>query len=236
MADARYDAVADFYVAGFDSLTDSVSQTLLNMLEPVAGLGALDVACGHGRITRELARRGAQVVGLDISGKLIERAREIERSDPLGISYRHADVTAPHALGSSEFDIVACSYGLSDIDDLDTAVAAIAGALRPGGRFVFSILHPCFGGGVDIAGSWPSPGTYYDEGHWTAREARSTLRRQVGASHRMLSTYLRTLRRHNLWLDQIAEPRPAPDWDPVHDADRKPVHLIIRAIGTNPEP
>ena len=101
---------------------------------------------------------------------------------------------------------------------------------------VFSILHPCFGGGVDIAGSWPSPGTYYDEGHWTAREARSTLRRQVGASHRMLSTYLRTLRRHNLWLDQIAEPRPAPDWDPVHDADRKPVHLIIRAIGTKPEP
>ncbi len=144
MADARYDAVADFYATGFDSLTDSVSQALLNMLEPVAGLHVLDVACGHGRITRELARRGAQVVGLDISGMLVERAREIERSDRLGISYRHADVTAPQALGRNEFDLVACSYGLSDIDDLDVAVAAIAGALRPGGRFVFSILHAVF--------------------------------------------------------------------------------------------
>ncbi len=235
MADARYDAVADFYATGFDSLTDSVSQALLNMLEPVAGLHILDVACGHGRITRELARRGAQVVGLDISGMLVERAGD-RASDRLGISYRHADVTAPQALGRNEFDLVACSYGLSDIDDLDVAGAAIAGALRPGGRFVFSILHPCFGGGEDIAGSWPSSGAYYDEGRWTARESRSTLRRQVGASHRMLSTYLSTLRLHSLWLDQIAEPRPAPDWDPVHDADRKPVHLTIRAIRTRQQP
>lgn len=46
----------------------------------------------------------------------------------------------------------------------------------------------------------------------------------------MLSTYLSTLRRHNLWLDQIAEPLPAPDWDQAHDADRKPVYLVVRSI------
>jgi len=235
MAYARYDAVADFYVTGFDSLTDSVSQALLTMLEPVTGSRVLDVACGHGRVTRELARRGAHVVGIDISGELIRRAEEVERGDPLGISYRHADVTAPRAVGGSEFDLVACSYGLSDIDDLDGAIGAISGALRPGGRFVFSILHPCFGGGEDISGSWPTTGTYYDEARWIAQERRSTLRRQVGASHRMLSTYLGTLRRHNLWLDQIAEPPPAPDWDPAHDADRKPVHLAVRAIKMNPD-
>ena len=46
----------------------------------------------------------------------------------------------------------------------------------------------------------------------------------------MLSTYLSTLRRHGLWLDQFAEPLPEPGWDPAHDADRKPVFLVARSV------
>jgi hypothetical protein len=46
----------------------------------------------------------------------------------------------------------------------------------------------------------------------------------------MLSTYLGTLRRHDLWLDQIAEPLPGPDWGQAHDADRKPVFVVVRSI------
>lgn len=122
-------------------------------------------------------------------------------------------MTTPRALGDGQFDAAACSFGLSDIDDLDAAITAISGALRPRKYFVFSILHPCSAGGKDISGSWPTTGSYYDEGRWTAQDARSTLRRQVGASHRMLSTYLSTLRRHGLWLDLLAEPPPEPDWD-----------------------
>ena len=230
MALARYDAVADFYARGFDSTDDSVSLALLDLLEPVAGRRVLDVACGHGRLTRELARRGADVAGIDISGNLIRKAREIEQREPLGIGYIQADVATPGSLGSGEFDLVACSFGLSDIDDLDGAVAAISAVLRPGGGFAFSILHPCFAGGKDISGSWPATGSYYDEGRWTAQEALSTLRRQVGANHRMLSTYLGTLRRHDLWLEQMIEPLPAPDWDQAHDADRKPVYLAARSV------
>jgi ubiquinone/menaquinone biosynthesis C-methylase UbiE len=227
---ARYDAVADFYISGFDSADDTVSVALLDLLGPVAGLRVLDVACGHGRITRELSQRGAEVVGIDISANLIRRARETEQNEPLGIRYLHADVTAPGLLSNDQFDRVACSFGLSDIDDLDGTIAAISAALRPRGCLVFSILHPCFAGGKDVSGSWPTAGSYYDEGYWTAQDALSTLRRQVGANHRMLSTYLSALRRHNLWLDKIAEPLPAPDWDQAHDADRKPVFLVARSI------
>ena len=159
---------------------------------------------------------------------LISKAMQAEHDEPLGIRYLHADVAAPHAAGG-EFDLAVCSFGLSDIDDLDAAVAAISGVLVPGGRLAFSILHPCFAGGPDVSGSWPASGSYYDEGRWTAESARSTLRRQVGASHRMLSTYLAALRRHDLRIDQLAEPRPEPDWDPVHQADRQPVFLVARA-------
>jgi SAM-dependent methyltransferase len=231
MSSARYDAVADFYAAGFDSADDAVSRALLGLLGPPAGLRILDVACGHGRITRELARRAAAaVVGVDISGKLIGRARQAERDEPLGIRYVHADVTVPGVLGPAAFDAATCSFGLSDIDDLDGAIAAVSDALRPGGRFVFSILHPCFAGGKDISGSWPATGRYYDEVRWTAQGARSTLRRQVGANHRMLSTYLNTLRAHDLWLDRAAEPGPAPGWDQAHDADRQPVYFVARSL------
>lgn len=230
MLQARYDAIADFYVAGFDSLDDPASRALLDLLGPVAGQDVLDVACGHGRVTRELARRGANVAGVDISGRLLSYATEAERTKPLGIRYHHSDVSAVGALQSDAFDLVVCHFGLSDIDDLDGAVAAIGAALRRRGRFVFSILHPCFGGGKDIAGSWPTAGSYYDEGRWTAHESRSTLRRQVGAHHRMLSTYCASLRRAGLSLDAVSEPRPAPGWDPAHDADRKPVHLVVRAV------
>jgi SAM-dependent methyltransferase len=230
MPHARYDAVADFYIQGFESTDDSVSLALLDLLGPISGLRVLDVACGHGRMTRELARRGAHAAGVDISVNLITKARQIEQAEPLGIRYVHADVTAPGSLAGEKFDAVTCSFGLSDIDDLEAAVAFISDCLQPGGPFVFSILHPCFAGGEGISASWPAAGSYYDEGHWTAPEAKSALRRQVGASHRMLSTYLTVLRRHGLWLDQVAEPLPDPGWDPAQDADRKPLFLVARCV------
>jgi 2-polyprenyl-3-methyl-5-hydroxy-6-metoxy-1,4-benzoquinol methylase len=231
MALARYDAIADFYVQGFDSLDDPATAALLELLGPVTGLRVLDAACGHGRITREVARRGAHVTGLDLSAALIERAQAAEGEAPLGITYSRGDLTRPGALEPAAYDVVTCNFGLSDIDDLEGCLAGISAALRPGGRFVFSILHPCFPGGPGIAGSWPESGRYYDERRWTpASGTHSGLRRQVGASHRTLATYLNTLRRHDLHLDEVAEPLPAPGWDEHHQADRMPVYLAARTV------
>jgi 2-polyprenyl-3-methyl-5-hydroxy-6-metoxy-1,4-benzoquinol methylase len=231
VAEARYDAIAEFYASGFDSIDDPATAALLELLGPPAGLRILDVACGHGRVTRELARRGAEMTGIDISGALIGKAREAEREEPLGIRYIHADVTSPGSLCTEVYDAVTCNFALSDIDDLDGAAAAVSIALRPGGRFVFSILHPCFPGARDVAGSWPDTGRYYDEGRWIADAALSVLRREVGASHRMLSTYVNTLRQCDLWVDQSAEPVPPQQWGPERgDADRYPVFLAARCL------
>lgn len=231
VAEASYDAIAEFYASGFDTIDDPATAALLELLGPPAGLRILDVACGHGRVTRELARRGADVTGIDISGALIGKARETERAEPLGIRYIHADVTSPGWLGPEIYDAVSCNFALSDIDDLGGAAAAISAAIRPGGHFVFSILHPCFPGARDVAGSWPDTGRYYDEGRWIADAALSALRRKVGANHRMLSTYLNVLRQHDLWLDQSAEPVPPPQWGAQRgDADRYPLFLAASCL------
>ncbi len=132
---------------------------------------------------------------------------------------------------SGTFDAVTCNFGLSDIDDLDGATAAVAALLRPDGCFVFSILHPCFAGAAEVSASWPDAARYYDEGRWHADARLSPLRRQVGANHRMLSTYLNTFRRHDLWLDEVSEPVPDPQWSRNRPgADNGPVYLAARYL------
>jgi SAM-dependent methyltransferase len=229
---ARYDDIADFYADGWtDVIDDPAAARLLDLLEPVADRRVLDIACGHGRISRELARRGATVVGADISEALIAKARAAEHDTPLGIRYLHADVTRPLETDLPPFDAVVCSFGLSDIDDLEGAIAATAGALRPGGVFACSILHPCFPGGQGVSGSWPGGARYHTEGWWRADGELSSLRRQVGANHRTLSTYVSTFRRHGLWLDALDEPEPAPAWAAARpDAAKFPVFLVMKCV------
>lgn len=144
---ARYDAVADFYEQfAPDAYDDPPMAALLRLLGDVRGCSLLDLACGHGRLARELARRGGQVVGADLSAALLAKAREREAAQPLQIRYVQADVAAPQALPGAHFDGVGCSFGLSDIDDLDGAIATVARVVRPDGFFAFSIVHPCFPG------------------------------------------------------------------------------------------
>src|SRR5579862_118713 len=126
MPEARYDAVADFYATAFDALDDPATAALLDLLGPPAGLQILDLACGHGRLSRELARRGAIVTGADISAALLSRARAAEQAEPLGIRYLHADAGALAGLRPAErdrdepdlsgpegtgFDAVTCNFG-----------------------------------------------------------------------------------------------------------------------------
>lgn len=234
--EARYDGVADYYAAGWpDDLNDPASTCLFALLGPVAGLRVLEIACGHGRVSRELARRGAAVAAVDVSGALIARALTAERTRPLGIRYRQADAAEPTLLAGEVFDAVVCCFGLSDIDDLDGALDTVRRTLRPGGLFVWSTLHPCFAGGAGVSASWPTDGRYYDEGWWRADGELSTLRRQVGAHHRTLATYFNALRRHGLTVDEVAEPDPAWTGDRA-DAARSPVFLVVRCVRRRSSP
>ena len=228
---ARYDAVADSYGSASDDLTSPAATALLDLLGPVDGQRALDLACGHGVVARELARRGADVVGIDLSAGLLDRARAIESESPLGIRYEHADASGAATLTGERFDVAACNFGLSDIDDLDGGLATVAHVLAPAGRFVFSILHPCFAGDGDVFGSWPTDGSYQDEGWWRPTGARSTLRREVGANHRMVSTYVAALGRAGLIIAAMAEPRPEASWTVDRPrAATQPVYLVVGCV------
>jgi len=226
---ARYDQIADFYDAtAGQAVTDPATAELLRLSGDVRGTRVLDAACGQGRVARELALRGASVTGVDISAALLAKAEAMEADRSLGITYIRADLAGTGVLAGQEFDSAVCNYGLSDIDDLDGVMAAIARLVRPAGSFVFSLLHPCFPGwDRDAPSSWPPELGYFREGWWLA--SNPGFRGKVGSQHRMLSTYLNSLARRGLVLEEVAEPAPGPQWDRrLPGAVPVPVYLVAR--------
>lgn len=109
----------------------------------------LDVACGNGVSSRRLARTGAMVVAFDFSPRFIELARGRDAGSPNPIDYRVIDATDEGqmlALGEGEFDAAICNMAIMDIAAIEPLASAMSRLLKPGGRFVFSVMHPCFNG------------------------------------------------------------------------------------------
>lgn len=209
---ARYDGIADWYPGWVGDGDGLIAEGVGDLLPPtVRGARVLDVACGHGRASRGLARLGAHVIGVDIAAELIRRAGVLEAADPLGITYRCADVTEPDRWWDGEpFDGAVCEMALMDIDDLQGTLAAVATVVRPHGWFVASLVHPCFPGNEAGLSSWPPAASYFDEGWWTSGDHNPEgVRIRVGSSHRTLSTYLNGLIDAGLALERVVEP-PAP--------------------------
>jgi SAM-dependent methyltransferase len=101
----------------------------VELLAPQAGERILDIGCGTGQLTREIANSGAHVTGIDRSPEMIAGAR---RNFP-DVEFAAADaVTLPFQNGS--FDAVFSNAALHWVRDAAAAAAGIAGALRPGGR------------------------------------------------------------------------------------------------------
>jgi trans-aconitate methyltransferase len=141
---------------------------LLEQLNPQPSERILDVGCGTGQLTAEIARSGAQVVGLDYSADMLSQARQ-----------NYPDLT--FILGDASafdfpepFDAVFSNAALHWVKDADGAVSCIARALRRGGRFVAEFggkgniasvqtaLRVVFGPSADVQSPWyyPSVGEY----------------------------------------------------------------------------
>ena len=101
----------------------------LSGVEP--GLRALDLACGTGDIAFALASRGADVVGLDITHRMVQLARtkggaaRFVTGDMLALPF-----------GNEAFDIVTTGYGLRNVPDIPRAIAEMRRVLKPGGALV----------------------------------------------------------------------------------------------------
>jgi len=97
------------------------------------GEKALDLACGTGSLTRDLAKRvgpGGYVLGIDFSREMLRAAKA--RPAP-NIEYRLGDATKLEGVASESFDAATIAYGARNIPDLDALFSEMARCLRPGG-------------------------------------------------------------------------------------------------------
>ena len=105
------------------------------------GARVLDVGCGGGILAEGLARRGAQVTGIDLAGEAVEIAREHARSQQLAVDYRTASIEAIAKESPAGFDVVTCLELLEHVPHPEQTIAACAAAVRPGGAVFFSTIN-----------------------------------------------------------------------------------------------
>jgi SAM-dependent methyltransferase len=119
---------------------DAALASLFDLLGDVSGLAALDAGCGSGFLARILVARGATVAGIDLSPRLIAKARE---RDPGGvIAYRVGDLSRPLPDLEGRFDRIGSYLALNDVADYVGFAATLAALAKPGGRAVLAFNNP----------------------------------------------------------------------------------------------
>ena len=137
---------SEFYdVAGWLAGKESLKAPELALLpEDLTGLKILHLQCHFGQDTLSLARRGAEVTGVDLSNAAIDAARDLATKANLEARFINCDVyDLPTVLDeAASFDIVFTSYGtITWLPSLQHWTSVLAHFIKPGGRFIFAEFH-----------------------------------------------------------------------------------------------
>jgi SAM-dependent methyltransferase len=193
----------------------------------------LDLGCGFGWHCRYAKEHGASiVVGIDLSEKMLERARAATQGS--GVEYHRRaieDIDFP----ANQFDLVISSLALHYIEPFDQVCRKVHHCLAPNGLFLFSVEHPIFT--TLPAQSWYHSPTG-ERLHWPVDKYQEEGRRQtnwltenVVKYHRTLATYVNTLIDFGFLIKRLEEPKPPPQaTNPdTQDQARRPPFLLVAA-------
>ena len=114
----------------------------INGLAPLHGQRVLDVGCGGGILSDAMARRGAQVLGIDLATKSLRVAQlhALEAQTPR-VEDREVSVEALAAEQPGSFDTITCMEMLEHVPDPGSVVRACAQLVKPGGWVFFSTIN-----------------------------------------------------------------------------------------------
>jgi SAM-dependent methyltransferase len=190
------------YLRAYAHRDDEDAERLVGLLDVLgvaaAGQRVLDLACGPGRHAASLGRRGARVVGLDLSPALLAAAREagaerLVRADMRGLPFR-----------AGAFDAVLnlfTSFGYFEEDAEHAAVLRdVARVLRPGGRFVLDYLNaPAVRSGLVAHDERTIGATTLVQQRWLSPDGRFVYKRiQVGGGRPAFTERVRLYERAEL--------------------------------------
>ena len=219
---------------GFDSYWQ-YSKTFFELVPP-PGQRTLEVGCGEGRVSRDLAARGHHMFAVDTSPTLIQLAHDTDASIP----YVRCDA-ADLPFRDESFDLAVFYNSLMDFDDMQASIAEAGRVLRPGGFLCASITHPLQDAGKFASRSGDAPfiieGSYLgDRRVYDAEVERDGHHMHFKGWAYPLETYARALEMAGFMLQALREPAlesAPPSMDPGAERWRRiPVFLMWRAVKT----
>jgi len=114
----------------------------IDNIVPLKGLRVLDVGCGGGILADAMARKGADVLGIDLSTKALKVAQlHALEAQTEGVEYREISAEALAAELPASFDVVTCMEMLEHVPDPSLVVKACATLVKPGGHVFFSTIN-----------------------------------------------------------------------------------------------
>lgn len=134
---ASYD---NWYQSKIGFIVDKIEKdAVYSYLEPKAGLSVLDIGCGTGNYSLELAKKGLKVTGVDISTGMLAEAKAKASRAGLEISFHVADAMSL-PFPDQSFDIVLAVSAVEFVPDMQRALQEAYRVLKAGGRLVVGII------------------------------------------------------------------------------------------------
>ena len=113
----------------------------INARAPLAGKKVIDIGCGGGILAESMARKGADVTGIDLSEKALKVADLHSLEAEVRVRYKHIAAEEMAAQEPGQYDIVTCMEMLEHVPDPASIVRAAATLVKPGGHVFFSTLN-----------------------------------------------------------------------------------------------
>ncbi len=225
---AAYDPIADWYAdqvrrGSLKQFLDHLAHCLLEMAGDVSGQRVLDAGCGEGHVSRLFARHGAEVVGVDISPRLLHLARTHKDQDRDAIEFIEADLAEGLPSHRQSFEIATANMVLEDCEDLMGVLAAIADALEPDGRLLASLNNPyavAARGKVD---------DYFKSGALTQTFGTEQARYEVPFYYRPFEDLMSAFQEQGFLLRSLVDARPNPV-DPHLPDDPVPKIMLLELV------
>lgn len=187
---------------------------MLERLGDVKGKKILDLGCGEGGYSRELANRDGIVIGIDCNPHSIAYSIEQAEANGLTIDHYQRNSNDLYGIEDNTFDIVLCSMMLMDCEDLEGTIKEVVRVLKPSGKLFASVLHPCFDGNHEDGIGRQGEGinrqvvvkNYFAPATWEAPLPNG--KTSVIWRHRTLEEYVKVFVKSGLTIIDLNEPRP----------------------------
>lgn len=145
-----WDPVAAWYDklvgdAGSDYHRNVILPGAMKLLAPKPGESVIDLCCGQGVLMPPLCDAGiTSYLGVDASKSLIAAARKRAVKPACDVRFQVADACKPGDWADGSHDALACLMAVHDVPDFTGLARAASAALKPGGRSLWVMMHPCF--------------------------------------------------------------------------------------------